>query len=359
MGWDEFFQAHLDKFQEEELIVARVSLQQKKMYRVITGKGEYPAVILGRLRHSAESLADFPAVGDWVLVKFKNDGEMAVIHHVLPRKTKISRDTGTRKGRRVVAGEQVIVANVDVIFLVAALNEELNMRRIERYLTVIWDSGAAPVLLLNKADLCGEVESALEKVKGIAGGVPVHLLSAVKNEGIDKLRPYLQKGKTIALLGSSGVGKTTIINKIIGEDRLKVADTSDFKDKGRHTTTFRSLIILENGGILVDNPGLRAIQFWDGETGLKKSFQDIEEIGQNCRFNDCKHVNEPACAVREAVERGEISTDRYNSYLKLRQELEYRTRKENWATRQNTKKRWKSVSQSRRQMKKLRGDLDE
>lgn len=356
IGWNDFFQSHLNDYKDKNFVVARVSMQQKKMYRVLTEQGEHQAVILGRLRHTAESLADFPVVGDWVLVRFKKDDDKAVIYHILPRKTQISRDTGTRKGKRAIADEQVIAANVDEIFLVAALNDELNLRRIERYLTIIWDSGATPVLLLNKSDLCDNLDEAVSKVQDVAAGISVHVLSALAGRGVDALRPYLRVGRTIAMLGSSGVGKTTIINKLLGTDELKVAEVGDFKDKGRHTTTFRSLIVLPNGGVLMDNPGLRAVQLWDGEEGLKRSFQDIELFGEQCRFSNCQHQNEPGCAVLDALERDEISMARYQNFIKMQKELAYRARKENWATRQNTKKRWKSRSKIQRQMKNNKGD---
>ncbi len=355
LGWNEFFQAQRNQFDDNELVAARVSLQQKKQYRVLTEAGEYDALILGKLRHKAESMADFPVIGDWVLVKVNPD-DKAIIHYILPRRTKISRDTTTRKGRQQIADEQVLVANVDIIFLVTALNEELNLRRIERYLTVIWDSGAQPVLILNKADLCDNVDEVVELIQEIAMGVDVHVMNALDNDGVAALHAHLSEGKTAALLGSSGVGKSTIINRILGHEKFKVADIGDFKDKGRHTTTHRELVLLDSGGILIDNPGIRSIQIWDGEEGLTKSFEDIEELSQYCRFNDCKHLNEPDCAVLAAVDTGELDADRYDSYLKLQGELNYRARKENWVTRQNTKKRWKTIAKTRRQINKERGD---
>ncbi|MBN1466532.1 ribosome small subunit-dependent GTPase A [candidate division KSB1 bacterium] len=351
LGWDDYFQAQLGECSDSGLVCARVSRQQKKQYRVLTETGEHTAVILGKFRHQAESLADFPAVGDWVLVQLQAEEDKAVIHHVLPRKTKISRDTTTRKGRRPIADEQVLVANVDAIFLVTALNEELNLRRIERYLTVIWDSGAKPVLLLNKSDLCDHVDDILPQIEQVAIGVDVHVLSAAKDEGLDVLQRYLGAGKTVALLGSSGVGKSTIINKIIGVEKFKVSATGEYKDKGRHITTHREMVLLDSGGILIDNPGMRSIQLWDGEDGMAKSFADIEQIAVDCRFKDCRHVNEPGCAVLRAVAAKELPAERYESYLKLQKELDYRARKENWSARQNTKKRWKSIAKSIRQLK--------
>ncbi len=355
LGWNDFFAAHYAEYKDEHFLPARVSLQQKKQYRVLTEQGEYDAVIAGKLRHEAESLADFPVIGDWVLVKLNSD-DKAIIHHILPRRTKFSRDTTTRKGRQQIADEQVLVSNVDTIFIVAALNEELNPRRIERYLTVIWDSGAQPVLILNKADSCDNVEEAVDIMQDVAIGVQVHVMSAVQNKGVDVLNQYLSDGTSVALLGSSGVGKSTIINQMLGEEKFKVADIGDYKDKGRHTTTHRELVVLESGGILIDNPGIRSIQMWDGEEGITKSFEDLERFAQHCRFNDCKHVNEPDCGVLAAVEAGELDQDRYDSYLKLQNELAFRARKENWVTRQNTKKRWKSISKSIRQFDKKRRD---
>lgn len=355
LGWNGYFEAQFAEFKGNDLLPARVSLQLKKQYRVIAEQGEYDAVIVGKIRHKAESLADFPVIGDWVLVKINPDGT-ALIHHILPRRTKISRDTTTRKGRQQIADEQVLVSNVDTIFVVTALNEELNPRRIERYLTVIWDSGATPVLILNKADLCENVEEAVEIMQDVAIGVDVHVMSATENDGVEILNQYLADGKTVALLGSSGVGKSTIINQLLGEEKFKVADIGDYKDKGRHTTTHRELVLMDRGGILIDNPGIRSLQLWDGEEGISKSFEDIEEFSEHCRFNDCKHINEPDCAVLAAVESGELDQDRYDSYLKLQGELSYRARKENWVTRQNTKKRWKTIAKVRRQINKRRGE---
>lgn len=352
LGWNDFFQAYSNEYSQGEFARARVSLQQKKHYRVIGERGEQDAVIAGKLRHAAESLADFPVIGDWVLTKTQPNDDKAVIHHILPRRTKISRDTTTRKGRQQIADEQVLVANVDTIFLVAALNEELNPRRIERYLTVIWDSGAQPVLLLNKADLCDDAGDIMNYMQEIALGVNIHVLSAIEGGGVETLQDYLAPGKTVALLGSSGVGKSTIINKILGADKFKVADIGEYKDKGKHTTTHRELVVLQGGGILIDNPGMRSIQLWDGEEGISKSFHDIEQFAAFCRFKDCRHISEPGCAVMHAVEKGELASDRCESYLKLQGELAYRARKENWVTRQNTKKRWKTRSKSIRQFKK-------
>lgn len=351
LGWNDYFQAVLHDYKDSDLTIARVSLQQKQFYKVMTPERDYDAVIAGKLRHEAASTSDFPVVGDWVLVEFPEQDDKAIIKHVLPRKTKISRDTGSRKSLKKITDEQVVVANVDLIFLVSALDADLNLRRLERYLALIWDSGASPVLVLNKADACENAEEIVQDVQEVAMGVPVHVVSAVRAQGIDELKQYLQPGITVALLGSSGVGKSTIINKLLGEEKFKIAEIGEYKDKGRHTTTHREMVMLPDGGILIDNPGMRAVQVWEGDEGISKSFEDIETYAQNCRFNDCRHVNEPECAVIEAVEQGEIPQDRYESYLKLLKEQEYRSRKENWATRQNSKRRWKSISKSIRRYK--------
>ncbi len=351
LGWNDFFQAYLHEYKDGNLTPARVSLQQKLSYKVMTVDGDFEAVIAGKLRHEAESSSDFPVVGDWVLVEFSEMDGKAIIKHVLPRKTKISRDTSSRKSLKKITDEQVVVANVDTIFLISALDDDLNLRRLERYLALIWDSGASPVLVLNKADVCEDIEAAIQAVHEIAMGVPVHVISAVLSQGIDELRQYIQSGKTIGMLGSSGVGKSTIINKLLGEEKFKIADIGEYKDKGRHTTTHREMVLLPQGGILIDNPGMRAVQVWEGEEGISKSFEDIETFAEQCKFNDCRHINEPDCAVIQAVESGELPRDRYESYLKLLKEQDYRSRKENWATRQNTKKRWKEISKSIRRLK--------
>ena len=343
LGWDAFFERHSRLEAGSCLLPARISMQQKKLYRVLTEFGEREAIIAGKLRHGAATLADFPVVGDWVLVRTGSDGRV-IIERVLPRKTKISRDTGTRKGRRKITDEQVIVANVDTVFLVAAMNEEFNSSRIDRYMTLILDGGAKPVLLLNKADLCADVEPFWNAVRPIAETSPVHIVSATEGYGLNALYAYLKSGETAALLGSSGVGKSTLINALLGMERLTVAETAAYKDRGRHATTHRELIILPSGGLLIDNPGMRSLQLWEGDKGAVQSFPEIELYAQRCRFNDCRHLNEPGCAVRQALAKHKISVERYSSFIKLQEELKFRAQKENWAKRESQQKRWKQTA---------------
>jgi ribosome biogenesis GTPase / thiamine phosphate phosphatase len=349
LGWSEFHEKHACLRERPGLTAARVSMQQKKHYHVLTETGEYEAVIAGKLRHESAATADFPVVGDWVFVAFSAAEKKAVIHEVLPRRTKISRDTATRTGRRQIAEEQVLVANVDTIFLVASLNEELNPNRIERYLAMILGGGARPVLILNKADLCQDVDEALVLLREIIRDLPVHVISAVTGQGIDQLNSYFQSGETIAFLGSSGVGKSTILNAILGKEQFRVHETSSYKDRGRHTTTQREMIRLQQGSLLIDNPGLRGVQIWDGDEATAQSFTDIEELAGLCRFKDCRHLAEPDCAVHAAIDAGRLSQERVSNYLKLQKEQEYRSRRENWATRDSSKKRWKQISKLRRQ----------
>lgn len=355
LGWNEFFYEPARLLQRPGLAAARVSMQHKKLYHVLTETGEYEAAIAGKLRHECVTLADFPVVGDWVIVKINPEDGTAVIHEVLPRRTKVSRDTGTRKGRRKITDEQVLVANVDTIFLVASLNEELNPNRIERYLTMIWGGGARPVLILNKADLCQDVEASLLFLRETLRDVPVHVISAATGQGMDQLNTYFRSGETIALLGSSGTGKSTIINAILGKEQFRVHETSSYKDRGRHTTTHREMIVLQQGSLLIDNPGLRSVQIWDGEEGTARSFEDMEKLAGQCRFNDCCHLAEPDCAVRAAIDAGQVSQERYSNYLKLQNERDFHARRENWPTRDSNKKRWKTIAKARRRLNQQEG----
>lgn len=304
--------------------VGRVTAIFQGIHRVITGNGEVQARIAGRLRHRADGRADLPAVGDWVLLEgAAGDGDARIVE-VLPRRSCFSRKVA---GGR--ADEQVVAANVDLVWIVAGLGRELNVRRIERYLTLTWESGARPVVLLNKRDLVpdDEVTAAISRVEKATPGVPVHAVSATTGEGLDGLDPYLEPATTVALLGSSGVGKSTLINRLAGEELFRVGEVRAADEKGRHTTTHRELIRLPCGALLIDTPGMREIQLWEADAGLEAAFPDLEELAVGCRFNDCRHRSEPGCALRQAVEDGEVSQDRLDSYLKLLRELEHLERK--------------------------------
>lgn len=337
LGWNSFFEKGFESYCSNGFKIGRVCAEYRQKYKIFTEDGELTAEVSGKFRYNAYKRSDYPSVGDWVLVS--PEGAEAIIHALLPRKSMFA-----RKAPGPVPEEQIIAANVDIVFLVSALNNNYNLRRLERYLVLAWESGAKPVIVLNKADLCDDAEQKLAEVSRVAVGVPVHMVSCVTGKGMDELGQYLVSGNTIAILGSSGVGKSTIINYFIGRDVHKTGEIRECDHRGRHTTTHRQLVFLPQGGMIIDTPGMRELQFWEGEDGLKSTFEDIEALAAKCRFGDCKHQDEPGCAVMKAFEEGKIDSERYESYKKLQKEMSYQARKEDVRKQQDYKKGMKRLS---------------
>ena len=299
-----------------EYTFCRVCLQEKGMYQIISENGTQWAQVSGRFRHEVLTLSDYPAVGDYAAADL-NSGNTAVIHAVLPRKSVF-----LRKAAGTAKSEQVVAANVDTLFLCMAMNNDFNLRRLERYLAVAWDSGASPVVLLTKTDLCSDPYGLAAQAERIAAGADVITSSALEEDGCRAVEPYLVPGKTLAFIGSSGVGKSTLINRLLGEDRLATNGLRG-DDKGRHTTTRRELIPLPCGATVIDTPGMRELGMWDAGGGLASAFADIEDLASRCRFRNCTHRTEPGCAVRAALESGELAGERWQSWLKLTAENAY------------------------------------
>jgi ribosome biogenesis GTPase len=352
LGWNPFYQRtllQLTSSQEDatSLVPGRVLRENRQQYLVYTPLGELAAQVSGRLRYDAASRGDYPAVGDWVVVAPRADEGAATIHGILPRQSAF---------RRKVAGsvteEQIVAANIETVFIVDSLERGVKLRLVERYLTLAWDSGATPVILLNKADVCDDVESALEAVREVAFGVPTFAVSALQARGLAPLSAYLLSGHTVALMGSSGVGKSTLINALLGEERLATGVVRDGDHKGRHTTSHRELVALPGGALLVDTPGMRELQLWTDGDGLSESFDDIETLAAQCRFADCQHRSEPGCAVREALETGALSEDRYRNYEKMQKELIYLEARRDGRSRQRSKARGKALSKFGRHLQK-------
>jgi ribosome biogenesis GTPase len=293
----------------------------------------------GKLRYTATSTEELPVVGDWVITEGDGDG---VIHRVLPRKSKFSR---VAAGEKTI--EQIAAANIDTVFIVMGLDHDYNLRRIERYAAVAWDSGANPVIILNKVDLSDDPEKYIRLAEEVAPGIPIHAISALAQDSTSNrkiLINYLKPGKTAVLLGSSGTGKSTITNLLLGSEHQKTAAVREDDSRGRHITTARQMFLIPSGGIIIDTPGMRELKLWSSDDSLEEVFSEIEEVARYCRFADCSHQGEPGCAVAEAVEAGKISKEGVTSYLKLQRELAYIERRQKEGAARVEKLRWKKIA---------------
>jgi ribosome biogenesis GTPase len=318
LGWSDFFAGHFRPFADAGLKPARVAVEHRSGFELYSDEGVLTAEVSGRFRHLAAHRRDFPVVGDWVAVQHLPTEAKGSIHAVLPRRSRFSR---TAAGD--ASEEQILAANLDLVFVVSSLDANLNPRRIERYLTLAWDSGANPIVVLTKADLCADVAGAVRDVESVAAGVPVIPVSTFNGHGLDQFQRHLRPAETAALLGSSGVGKSTLINHLCGEEILDVQPVRESDSKGRHTTTRRELVVLPSGALVIDTPGMRELQLWEGADGLTEAFSDIAALATGCRFTDCRHETEPGCAVLAAIEGGQLDPGRLASHQKLRRELDH------------------------------------
>ena len=338
LGWSSFFQEQITGLKDERLRPARVVGVYRNSFRVSDGYHEWMATLAGKLRR--DDGAVYPAAGDWVLVADQGISKVLMRKNVLSRGASGTHDKRNQQPQK----EQVIAANLDTVFIVCGLDRDFNLRRIERYLTLIYNCGLTPVIVLTKADLHQYPESFAVEVESVAFGVPVILISAQEDSGLSVLEPFLGTGQTVTLVGSSGAGKSTLVNRLCGENVQETGAVSAQVGKGTHTTTSRDLIILPQGGMVIDNPGIREIGFWDGSQGIEETFPDIERLGSACRFADCSHIHEPGCRVIEAVDQGEISRERLENYQKMKRELDYQAQRQSKSADRVEKERWKGVA---------------
>ena len=352
LGWDQSLERAFQEWAEKpDVQPGRVLIEFNYICRVWCDGDEIEAVRSGRLSHRATSRSELPVVGDWVVVRKRPDETRGTIVGILPRRSWFSRRMAGQ-----VTDEQVVAANVDVVFIVMALDADFSLRRLERYLLLARESGASPVVLLTKPDVCEDVPARVTEVTVVTGDAPIHVVSPKHDENLDQVAQYLPAEKTGALLGSSGVGKSTIINRLVGRDVQKTRDIRTSDSKGRHTTTHRELVFLPNGGFLIDTPGMRELQLWDVNEAVSETFDDIEGLAAECRFTDCRNRGEPRCAVKAAVEAGTLSAARLDSYLKLQDELGFLARQQDERAQLEEKRRNKIMGKALKQhLKTKRG----
>ncbi|HET7515269.1 MAG TPA: ribosome small subunit-dependent GTPase A [Gaiella sp.] len=349
LGWDETLAEQFETYRADGLIPGRVAVQHRGAYDALTELGELRCDVAGRLYEESSSPADLPAVGDWVAIAPRAEEDAGTIQALLPRRTRFSRKTAWQ-----AAEEQVLAANVDVVFIVTSLNEDLNLRRLERYLILARESGAQPAVLLTKSDLARDQEGARAAVEAVAADVPVHVLSSLSGEGLDAVRAYLRPGVTAALLGSSGVGKSTLVNTLAGTELLETQELRG-DGQGRHTTVRRELVQLPGGALVIDTPGMRELQLWVADEALEETFDDVTSLFEHCRFSDCSHESEPGCAVKAALADGTLAQERWDSYLKLEAELAHLERRLDKRAQAEERKRWRALSRFQREASRTKG----
>lgn len=342
LGWSTSWSSVAAGYLERGLVPLRIAREDRGRYTVLGVNGEGQAVLAGRFRQQALTAIDRPAVGDWVVAREGGEG-LAMVTALLPR-----RSAFVRKEAGETSEAQVVAANVDAVFLVCGLDGDLNVRRIERYVASAYDSGAAPVLVLNKADLARDPDVVRDHVAAAAPGVPIVTIAALTGSGLDTLGPWLVPGNTVALLGSSGVGKSTIVNMLVGEARQATSGVREADSRGRHTTTHRELVALPSGAWLIDTPGMRELQLWADEDALGLTFPEVASLASRCRFRDCKHEREPHCAVRAALADGSLEATRFAAWGKLQREIARLDRMQDARARAAAESRWKAVSKSMR-----------
>jgi ribosome biogenesis GTPase / thiamine phosphate phosphatase len=340
-GWDERWAAAFAAAPGRDLLPARVFLEQRGLFGVVTAEGERSARVLGSLRHKTRDQADLPAVGDWIGVERVPGEKTMLVRHVLKRRTKLS-----RKAAGEALEEQVIAANLDAVFVITALNQDFSARRLERFMAVCRESEATPVILLNKLDACADPAPYLAEAQAVAAGAPVVALSAIAGTGTDVLAQWIKPGRTIGFVGSSGVGKSTLVNRLLGTNNIRTFATRASDERGRHTTTHRQMFLLPGGGILLDTPGMREMQFWEADQGLAKAFDEIDALAGSCRFRNCGHDSEPGCAVKAGVETGLVTQQRLESWRKLKRELKERTARLDPAKTAAEKRRVRAVNKA-------------
>jgi ribosome biogenesis GTPase len=346
-GWNSYFEAMWNEADGENAMPARVVAQQRKCWRVAGEFGECLAEASGKLQLAAKEGADWPTVGDWVSVELRTLRDVAVVRSVLPRRNRFARKV---PGKRIE--EQVIAANVETALVISALDGDFNLRRAERYVAQCWESGVRPVLILNKADACENAYAKAAEMERVALGTHVRIVSAKTGQGMEELELLLIPGQTLLMLGSSGVGKSTLTNRLLGRSLQRVNDVRASDSRGQHTTTARELFALPGGALLIDTPGLRELQLWNAEEGLAQAFADISLLAARCRFNDCRHETEPGCAVQAAVQAGTLELARLKNRRKLLREQEFLRRKMDPEARSEEKLRIKRLTRQAREIYK-------